>query len=79
MYRKVLLPLDGSELAECSLDHAKSVAAKDGITEVILLRVVEPMGANDAAAWAQAGYMVPEVEKGNWRMPKSIFLWRPKN
>lgn len=62
MYSKVLLPLDGSELAECSLAHAKAVAAKDGVTEFILLRVVEPISANDAATWAQAGYAVTEVE-----------------
>ncbi len=63
MYSKVLLPLDGSELAECSLVHAKQVAAKDGITEVILFRVVEPVGSYEASALVQAGFLIPEVEK----------------
>lgn len=40
MYRKVLVPLDGSQLAECALDEVKKMV-KDGFAEeVILLRVV---------------------------------------
>lgn len=42
MYRKVLVPLDGSELAECVLPHVKNMV-KDGFTgEVILLNVFYP-------------------------------------
>ena len=42
MYKKMLVPLDGSELAECSLEHAKIVALACRCPEVILLRVIEP-------------------------------------
>jgi nucleotide-binding universal stress UspA family protein len=39
MYKKVLVPLDGSELAECALSHVKNLV-KDGIAEeVIILNV----------------------------------------
>ena len=42
MYRKVLVPLDGSELAECVLPHLKNMV-KDGFTgDVILLNVFYP-------------------------------------
>ena len=41
MYRKVLVPLDGSELAECALPEVKKLVAGGFIGEVILLNVVE--------------------------------------
>jgi len=40
MYKKVLVPLDGSYLAECSLNHVKKLAKDGVIGEVILLNVV---------------------------------------
>jgi nucleotide-binding universal stress UspA family protein len=65
MYGKILVPLDSSELAECSLTQVKRTASTGGDSEVILLRVVEPISANDAAAWAQAGYMITDVQNKN--------------
>ena len=44
MYRKVLVPLDGSGSAEAILRHVEEMALRDG-THVILLRVIEPSGA----------------------------------
>jgi nucleotide-binding universal stress UspA family protein len=41
MYQKVLIPLDGSELAECALPEVKKLAEGGFIGEVILLNVVE--------------------------------------
>ena len=42
MYKKILVPLDGSELAECILPHVKEIAKSCAVKEVILLDVVEP-------------------------------------
>jgi nucleotide-binding universal stress UspA family protein len=42
MYQKILIPLDGSALAECVLPHAKAIARGCDIAEMVLLRVVEP-------------------------------------
>lgn len=42
MYKKVLVPLDGSELAECVLPHVESIARGCGVQKVVFLRVVEP-------------------------------------
>lgn len=39
MYSKILVPLDGSSLAEAALDHLHHVAGSE--SEVILLRVME--------------------------------------
>jgi nucleotide-binding universal stress UspA family protein len=43
MYQKLLAPLDGSKLAECSLEHVKEIAAGCSISEVVLLTVVEKL------------------------------------
>lgn len=43
MYRKILVPLDGSELAECVLPHVESIARGCGVEGVTFLRVVEPV------------------------------------
>jgi nucleotide-binding universal stress UspA family protein len=41
MYQKILVPLDGSDLAECTLSHVVSLV-KDGATaEVTLLNIVQ--------------------------------------
>jgi len=37
----MLVPLDGSELSECSLDHARIVAVACQCADVILLQVIE--------------------------------------
>jgi nucleotide-binding universal stress UspA family protein len=42
MYRKILVPLDGSELAECVFPHVIDVAKSSEESEVILFRVCEP-------------------------------------
>ncbi len=41
MYSKVLVPLDGSKLAECVLDHLEAIASGCGTQEVILVSVTE--------------------------------------
>lgn len=43
MYKKILVPLDGSELSECVLDHVTAIATGCHIPEVILLTVIEPV------------------------------------
>jgi hypothetical protein len=41
MYNTILVPLDGSELSECSLEHVKQLAAGCRAAEIVLLTVVE--------------------------------------
>jgi nucleotide-binding universal stress UspA family protein len=40
MYKKILVPLDGSELAECSLNHVKKLFQDGPVGEVVLLNAV---------------------------------------
>ena len=42
MYNKILVPLDGSDLSECSLPHVQEIALGCKTAKVILLRVIEP-------------------------------------
>lgn len=42
MYQKMLVPLDGSKLAECVLPHVEALATGCRVTEVILFRVCQP-------------------------------------
>lgn len=43
MYTKILLPLDGSKLSECILDHVEEIAADCQVSKVVLLTVLEPV------------------------------------
>ncbi len=65
MYHKILVPLDGSPLAECTLEHVKSVIAESSTPEVVLVRALEPVLSYEASAWAQAGYSPVDVDKKN--------------
>jgi len=51
MYKKILVPLDGSELAECALSHVRAIATGCRVPEVVLLGVVEPISQPVYAAF----------------------------
>ena len=40
MYKKVLVPLDGSDLAECMLSHLKTLFKDGSVGEITLLNIV---------------------------------------
>ncbi|MFH0914450.1 MAG: universal stress protein [Chloroflexota bacterium] len=43
MYRHIMAPLDGSQLAECVLPHAEAIAGGCSVPKVSLVRVVTPV------------------------------------
>ncbi len=45
MYQKILVPLDGSQLAECVLPHVEAITKGCGVHDVMFVRVVEPFYA----------------------------------
>ncbi len=55
MYKRILVPLDGSPLAEAALSHAEGLARQFG-SEVVLLRVVVSPYAIVAPDLVLAGY-----------------------
>ena len=42
MYNKIMVPLDGSKLAECVIPHVEAIAEGCQVSELVLLRIVEP-------------------------------------
>ena len=50
MYKKILVPLDGSSFSECILDQVKAIALGCKVPEVILLTVLEPT-ISDVTFW----------------------------
>ena len=67
MYKKILVPLDGSELAECVLPHVESIAQGCGAQSVTFLRSVEPF--HKLTSW-DGGTVLSEadisrIESGN--------------
>ena len=42
MYTKIMVPLDGSELAECVLPHVEGFMAECQVASLILVQVIEP-------------------------------------
>jgi nucleotide-binding universal stress UspA family protein len=69
MYRKILVPLDGSKVAEGVLPHAKALAYSEG-AELILLTV----GANPALdfAFSDPGLAQSAVQEQEERSKKYI-------
>ncbi len=63
MYKKLLVPLDGSELAECTLQHLRALVTGCNIPEVILLRAIEPLHPQVVSALVGAGGdLLKEIE-----------------
>jgi len=65
MYQRILVPLDGSELAECVLPHVKAISAGCNIGEVVLLEIVE-----SPPAWALEGVDLNALQNANVKAAK---------
>ncbi|HEY4712575.1 MAG TPA: universal stress protein [Dehalococcoidia bacterium] len=91
MYKKILVPLDGSELAECVLPHVKAIAAGCSTGQVVLLRIVEPLPAGippavdfevvqKAGVKAAEGYLVKvkaQLSKEGLNVEAKVLTGRP--
>jgi nucleotide-binding universal stress UspA family protein len=66
MYKRILVPLDGSKLAECALPHAEELAKGCGTEEVTLISVTEQVRGRTRAPEAMEVYNAtddPGVQK----------------
>lgn len=61
MYQHIMVPLDGSELAECVLPHLVSVAKGCAVPKVTLIRVVTPITIYGTEFDGSIG--LPELQK----------------
>ncbi len=66
MYKKILVPLDGSGLAECVLPHVESIARGCNTESVTFIRVAEPipipLNGDEAAAVSPSYWKRMEAE-----------------
>ena len=46
MYNKIVIPVDGSELAECVLPYIENIVNHCGVQEIVFLRVIESVSAS---------------------------------
>ena len=51
MYKRILVPLDGSELAECVFPHVEAIAKGCGVDSVVLLRVLDTFVSSAVEAY----------------------------
>lgn len=79
MYQRILVPLDGSELSACSLEHVKAIASGCRVPEIVLLRVVEPLSAEAVSVLAQAGKDVLRQAELNSQDEARDYLDKIKN
>ena len=65
MYKSILVPLDGSKLAECSLQHVQAIAQGCHVPVVTLLAIIEQPQENsyEAGNQSQIEAMFKEQEK----------------
>ncbi len=61
MYKKIMVPMDGSELAECVLPHVKTIAEARGVQTVAFVRVAEPLSLTPVRG--EMGWMTDEEIK----------------
>jgi nucleotide-binding universal stress UspA family protein len=69
MYKRILVPLDGSKLAECALPHAEELAKNCDTAEVILVSVTERMQGYRAIESASEPLILAGGNWGNYSQP----------
>jgi nucleotide-binding universal stress UspA family protein len=65
MYQKVLVPVDGSQLGECVLEHVRAVATGCHVADVVLLHVLRPLSGplhTHDIGEGPRGHMTPDNE-----------------
>lgn len=70
MYKSILVPLDGSKLSECTLEHVEAIAHGCNVADVTLLTVIEEpqQFVGEAGSQSQIKAMFQEME----RMQKQV-------
>jgi nucleotide-binding universal stress UspA family protein len=77
MYKKILAPLDGSDMAECTIEHVKEIARAGDKPEVIFLSVLEP--AHNAYWFAQGDPDLQKKEESDRKKSAENYLLKIAN
>ncbi len=63
MYDKILVPLDGSQYAQCSLDYVRALAKGCDARDIVVLRVVEPLRPDETILITEINEdVIPKLE-----------------
>ena len=63
MYKKILVPLDTSELAECTMTHVKAIAQGLQVPDLVLLNVVAEVHQGWVGDWSVPADWIRESEE----------------
>jgi len=63
MYKKILVPLDGSELAECVLPHVDAFISGCQVDTIVLARVIEPPQITARGAYSPSEMDLQKIEE----------------
>jgi len=75
MYKKVLVPVDGSELAECVLPHVKSIATGCSVPDVIFVRVARTrFSTTERQTKAVLRLVRKNIEPGRQRIKPRLWI-----
>ena len=74
MFKKILVPLDGSKLAECALAYAEELATKCDVTELVLVSVTEKVIAKTQAPEINEMYMSSGDDRVGGSLPRTSML-----
>ena len=70
MYKKIMVPLDGSELAECVLPHVEAFIEECHLSKVVFVRVVEPAAAFYSGDYPISPKLLKEKESADQSIAK---------
>jgi hypothetical protein len=75
VYQRILIPLDGSDLSECCLQHVKAIVQGCNVPDVVVFRVIMPLSAEARSALATVGddSLRREPSSKTSRTPKTMF------
>ena len=69
MYGKIMVPLDGSELAECVLPHLEGFILDCRVNTIVLIRIIEPAPkAYRGKAYSEGGINAEALEENAKRI-----------
>ena len=65
MYKTILVPLDGSKLAECVLPHVQALVRGCQANRVVFARIVEPFRKDMGGDYTLSDAQVQQIETAN--------------
>jgi len=68
MYKKIMVPLDGSELAECVLPHVEGFIASCQVSTIVFVRAVKPEPMVSRGAYATGEVDLTVIEENTQRI-----------